>query len=184
MCQSFCNFQREIWPNKTKTFDWETNTQLLLNMTWNELYTPGCISGGANGAVANNHNVVFTTELQKFRLCKIRMTFNLQVHAIKELIHMMVEWSIKYNITEYTSQNLHSVQGWRMMNDSKQNLAVYILQTHVNLWFSEISQSHLVGHRFVFEAGFIQQKFQLPSVEVRDPEGLHQAGIFASLQGL
>lgn len=71
-----------------------------------------------------------------------------------------------------------------MMNDSKQNLAVYILQTHVNLWFSEISQSHLVGHRFVFESGFIQQKFQLPSVEVRDPKGLHQAGIFASLQGL
>lgn len=50
--------------------------------------------------------------------------------------------------------------------------------------FSELSQGHLVGHRFVFEAGFIQQKLQLSSVEVRDPEGLHQAGIFASLQSL
>lgn len=57
-----------------------------------------------------------------------------------------------------------------MIIDSKQNLAVYILQL---CGFSEISQGHLVGHRFVFEARFIQQKLQLSSVEVRDPEGLH-----------
>lgn len=40
---------------------------------------PGCISGGANGAVANNYDVMPTTELQKFGLCEIRMALNLLV---------------------------------------------------------------------------------------------------------
>lgn len=38
---------------------------------------PGCVPGGANWAVANNHNVMLTTELQKLGLCEIWIAFNL-----------------------------------------------------------------------------------------------------------
>lgn len=79
---------------------------------------PGCVSGGANRAVANDHNVFLTTELQKLGLCEIWMAFN------------------------------------------------------------------LVGHRLVFEAGFVQQQLQLSAVEVGDSQRLHQPCVFARLQSL
>lgn len=40
---------------------------------------PGWISGGPNWAVANNYDVVLTTEVQKFGLGEIRMAFNLLI---------------------------------------------------------------------------------------------------------
>lgn len=39
---------------------------------------PGCISGGTNRAVANDHNIMLTTELQQLGLCEIWMAFNLK----------------------------------------------------------------------------------------------------------
>lgn len=43
------------------------------------MYIPGCISRGADWAVANDHDVMFTTEVQKLGLCKIWMALNLLV---------------------------------------------------------------------------------------------------------
>lgn len=48
------------------------------------VYIPGCVPGGANWAVANNHNVMLTTELQKLGLCEIWIAFNLQVSKKKK----------------------------------------------------------------------------------------------------
>lgn len=44
-----------------------------------DMRIPGCISGGADWAVANNYDVMLTTELQKFWLREIWMTLNLLV---------------------------------------------------------------------------------------------------------
>lgn len=169
----FCNFLLNFW-------------RFLLTLNWNEFHPPGCISGGANGAVADNHDAVFETELHEFWLCKIRMTFNLQVRASTELTHVTVEGNINHTITVILFLELaFSIRS----NDSWFQAEFRILQfTFYNLiWlcgFSEISQGHLVGHRLVLEARFIQQKLQLSAVEVWDPEGLHQASIYTGLQSL
>lgn len=44
---------------------------------------PRYISGGANWAIANNHDVMLTTVLQKFWLCEIWVAFDLKVNKKK-----------------------------------------------------------------------------------------------------
>jgi hypothetical protein len=48
----------------------------------------------------------------------------------------------------------------------------------------EEAPQYLVADWLVFESRFVQNEFQLPAVKIGDPEGLHQACIFASFQGL
>lgn len=89
--------------------------ELILQQGGTFYVHPGCISGGANWTVANNHDVMFTTELQKFGLREIWMALN------------------------------------------------------------------LVGHRFVFEAGFVEQQLQLSVIKVGDAKRFDQPGVFTGL---
>lgn len=64
----------------------------------------------------------------------------------------------------------------------------YILRHYIHYVIPDVTGvlkrqvgGHLVGYRFVFEAGFIQQQLQLSAVEVGDSQRLNKSGVFASL---